>query len=115
MNEETDRAKVGTISLWASIGGIVVPILIALLVRLLVKTNDEPYYMLCFLLFAGGELIALITGIIGRKSPAGKAGMGISLVCIVLIALAIPLFSRRPVEHRPAQIESEPSQPEAAR
>ena len=109
MNENADT-KVGTISLWASILGIIVPILIAFLVRLFVKTNDELYYMLCILLFAGAELIALITGIIGRKSPAGKAGMGIALVCVLLTVLAIPVFSVRQVEHRPNQQQPERSQ-----
>ena len=103
MNEETNGMKVGIISLWASIGGIVVPILVAFLVRLFVKVNDEPYYMLCILLFIGAELIALITGIIGRKSPAGKAGMGIALVCVVLTALAIPMFIVSPGGQRPGQ------------
>ena len=98
MNENADT-KVGTISLWASIGGIVIPILIAFLVRLFVKVNDEPYYMLCILLFAAAEIIALVTGIIGRKSAAGKAGMGISLACIILTTLAVPcLCISRPVQ-----------------
>ena len=89
MDEETDKATIGTISLWTGMGGIVAPILIAFLVHFCVKLNVAPYYMLCVLLFAGAELIALVTGIIGRKSPAGKAGLGISLVCIALVALAI--------------------------
>ncbi|MGA0447745.1 MAG: hypothetical protein ACO3M2_13165, partial [Pseudohongiellaceae bacterium] len=99
MNETADN-KVGAISLWASILGIVVPILIAFLVRLSVKTNDETYYMLCILLFVGAEMIALITGIIGRKTAAGKAGIGTSLVCVLLTALAITMFTSRPSEHR---------------
>lgn len=108
MNDETNGTKMGTISLCASIGGIVVPILVAFLVRLFVKVNDEPYFLLCILLFVGAELIALITGIIGRKSPAGKAGMGISLVCVLLTVLAIPMFmvspgGDRPEQHRPTE------------
>jgi hypothetical protein len=91
MNDDADN-KIGTISLWASILGIVVPILIAFLVGLFVKVNDEPYYMLCILLFAGAELIALITGIIGRKAVAGKAGLSIALVCVLLTVLAIPFI-----------------------
>lgn len=96
MSEDAD-AKVGAISLWASILGIVVPILIAFLVHLFVKTNDGTYYTLCSLLFVGAELIALVTGIIGRKSAAGKGGLGIALVCVLLIALSIPMFVVRPV------------------
>jgi ABC-type iron transport system FetAB permease component len=104
---DTEKAKIGTLSLWASILGIVIPILIAFLVRILVKVNDEQYYMLCILLFAGLELIAFITGFIGRKSPAGKAGMSISLVCTVLVVLALPMFVvQKTVDYRPKHISS---------
>lgn len=110
MTEEVNGSKIGAVSLWASILGIIVPILVAFLVRLFVKVNDEPYYILCCLLFVGAELIALVTGIIGRKSPSGKAGMGISLVCIILTALAIPLLTVSKVESRPVQNRPQPSQ-----
>ncbi|MCK4982193.1 MAG: hypothetical protein KAS17_04665 [Victivallaceae bacterium] len=90
---------VGKISLAIAVGGIVVPILIAFLVRIFVKTNNEPYYMLCCLLFAGLEVIGLITGIVGRRSACGKAGLIISAVCTVLAALAIPYFTcTNPIE-----------------
>jgi len=110
MTEEMNESKVGTVSLWASILGIIIPILVAFLVRLFVKVNDEPYYILCCLLFVGAELIALVTGIIGRKTASGKAGMGISLVCIILTALAIPLLTVGKVESRPVQNRPQPSQ-----
>ena len=102
MNENAD-VKVGAVSLWASILGIVAPILIALLVQLWVKTNDEPYYRLCLLLFAGTELIALVTGIFGRKSTAGRAGLGIALACVALTAVAIPMLTFSQVNERSSQ------------
>ncbi len=111
MSDDNGGVKIGAISLWASILGIAVPIVIAFLVRVFVKANDQPYYMLCCLLFAGAELIALVTGIIGRKSSSGKAGMGISLACVLLTALAIPMFSARRVEQRPVPAGQEQSQP----
>lgn len=117
MNEEAVGAKVGVVSLWASILGIVVPILIAVLVLFFARANHVPLYQLCLILAAGTELIALITGIIGRKSLAGKAGMWVSLVLIVTSALAVFLLSatpHQPVEDGP-QVAPERSQPEAAR
>ena len=106
-----DNSTIGTISLWASIAGIIVPILVALLVRMFVKGNDEPYYMLCCLLFAGVELVALVAGIIGRRSPSGKAGLSISAVCIVITVLVILAFTPvKRVERAPVQ-QTERSQP----
>ena len=130
MNPEAGGTRVGIVSLWASILGIVLTIIVALLVRSFVNGDDEPYYMMCVLLFVGMEVIGLITGIVGRKSPAGKAGLGISLVCVVLTLLAIPIFMVRPVreasttgqsqgvvEERalPAPEETEQSQPGVGR
>ena len=95
---ENDTSRIGTISLWVSIIGIVGPVIMALLVRVFVKANHERYYMLCGLLFAGLELVALVTGAIGRRSPAGKAGLRISAVCIVLTVLAVLVLGpARPV------------------
>ena len=88
MNTNTNT-KIGAISLWASMGGIVILILITRLVPIFVKGNDVYYMMLCYLLFAGVELVALVTGIIGWRSAAGKAGLGISAVCMVITAVAI--------------------------
>jgi uncharacterized membrane protein YecN with MAPEG domain len=112
MNDDMNtNTKIGTISLWASILGIVVPIFIAFLVRVFVKGNDEPYYMLCCLLFAGVELVALVTGIIARRSPLGKAGLSVSAVCIAVTVLAVLWFTPvRRVEHRPME-QTEESQP----
>ena len=90
MNDNTN-GKIGTVSLWASILGIVVPILIALLVHMFVKEDPRAYHKLCGLLFAGTQLVALVTGIIGRRSPSGKAGLGVSAVCIVVIAVLLLL------------------------
>ena len=94
--KNTANSTVGMISLWASILGIVVPVLIAFLVRIFVKENDDPYYTLCVLLFAGAELVALITGILGRHTLPGKAGLVISLVCIILIGGTAFLSLRAP-------------------
>ncbi|MCX7008289.1 MAG: hypothetical protein NTY53_13755, partial [Kiritimatiellaeota bacterium] len=96
MNEENGRSSVGIISLVCSMLGIVLPIVLGFLAYRFGGQVVWPYFLLCILLFIGLELIALITGIIGRKSPAGKAGMIVSIVCATLtllaIILVIPLF-----------------------
>jgi len=91
MNEESEKSMIGIVSLLTGILGIVLPILCAFLVYLFAKENSGYYNLLCILLFIGLELVALITGIIGRKSPCGKAGMIIAIVCEVLLALLILL------------------------
>jgi hypothetical protein len=117
MSEENGGTKVGAVSLWAGVGGIIVPILIAILGRLFMKTNDEQYNILCLLLFAGAEWIALVTGIIGRRSAYGKAGLCISSVCVVATVLAVGLFLPvvRRVEGQPVPMGSPTSHTEPAR
>ena len=88
MNDNSE-SKLGVISLRFSILGILIPVVLAFLTHLFVEGDLKPYYTLCFLLFAGFELIALISGVIGRSSPAGKAGRGISSVFIALGILAV--------------------------
>lgn len=123
MNEDLGKSKIGSVSLWTGILGFVGPILIAFLVHSFAKTNPAPYYLLSFLLFMGLELVALITGIIGRKSPCGLAGMIISIVCTALtvltMLLAVPFFwltaravaAPRPVLLEPARTMPAPEQP----
>lgn len=49
-------------------------------------------YALCILLFVGLEIIAFITGVVGRRSPYGKAGLGASFVLLLLSTFFVPLF-----------------------
>jgi len=110
MNGENGASKIGRISLWAGVLGVIVPVVIALVVRAVAGEGAETYYLFCFLLFAGAELTALVTGIVGRKSPYGKAGLGISCACIVVTALAIPAFTVRRGEPVPTETQSSPDQ-----
>ncbi len=123
MNEDLGKSKIGCVSLWTGSLGIVGPILLAFLVHSFAKTNPAPYYLLSILLFMGLELVALITGIIGRKSPCGLAGLIISIVCTTLtvlaMLLAVPFFwltaravaAPRPVMFEPARTVPAPAQP----
>ncbi len=106
------ESRIGAISLWASISGIVVPIIIALLVRLFVRADHGTYHMLCVFLFVGCELVAVVTGIIGRRSASGKAGLSISTICIVLTLLFATVFGRLPQRGaRGTSEQTERSQP----
>jgi len=91
MNGDNGRSSVGVTSLVCSILGIILPILLGFL-ALKFDGHARLYILLCILLFIGLELIALITGIIGRKSASGKAGMIVSIVCTTLTLLAIILI-----------------------
>lgn len=51
-------------------------------------------YLICFASysFVALEIAALVTGIIGRHSACGKAGLSISAILLVLTAIAAPFF-----------------------
>jgi len=93
---DSGNSKVGTISLRASIAGIVVPVLVAFLVLIFAKRNPSPYFTLCAVLFAGLELVALVTGAIARREPSGRAGLVISALCIIVTGGAAFFFSGSP-------------------
>ena len=113
---DSGESRIGTISLWASISGIVVPIIIALLVRLFVRADHGTYHMLCVFLFLGCELVAFVTGIIGRRSASGKAGLSISTICIILTLLFATVFGRLPQRRgRGSSERPEISQPQIER
>jgi hypothetical protein len=112
---DIDNTRVGTISMWASISGIVVPIIIALLVRVFVRADHGTYHILCVFLFVGCELVAFVTGLIGRRSVSGKAGLSISIICIVLTLLFATVFGRLPQRGgRGSSERPETSQPQIA-
>ena len=112
MNGESGEARIGRISLWAGFLGIIVPVIMALVIQSVVGQGAETYYVFCFLLFAGAELTAFVTGIMGRSSPYGKAGLGIACVCIVLTALAIPALTVSRSESVPTSTQTDSGQRE---
>ncbi len=98
------QSRVGTVSLRASIIGIVVPVVLLLFIRPII----------CLLLFGGLQLVAVVSGVIGRRTPAGKAGLVISSICIIVTGGAAFFFSATPsppVEEIPI-VQTERSQPE---
>ena len=89
MSKEEERIGLGELSLGLAIGGIIVPILIAITGVFIGKN----VVVLALLLIGVSEVIALILGIIARHNVFGKAGLIISAVCIALVVLAIMYFS----------------------
>jgi len=94
------KINIGKISLILAIGGAVLSIAVALLLALIESlTNFMPPYTLCFVLFVALEIAALVTGIIGWRSPCGKAGLIISAILLLLSSIVLP-SSRGPSEVR---------------
>lgn len=82
----TDKAsKVGLVSLWTSIAGVLIAVI---LVALLQVDVVRPYLLVGIVVFFGLELVALFTGISDRKSSAGRLGLQISSVSLTVGVLA---------------------------
>lgn len=97
---EEQNQKVGWIGLWLAIGGMVLPILIAILCYMVF---EEDVTSLCALLFLACEVAALGCGIASRKSGPGRAALIVSAVSLVLSVLLFMSFSLRMVESTPSQ------------
>ena len=95
MDSET-RNTMGKVSLCAAIAGIVGAVMLALVLVVLESLAgiDMPI-SLCVFLFVGLEIVALVTGIVGWRSPCGKAGLGASIVLLGLITFFMPVSSVR--------------------
>ena len=87
------KNNIGKLSLFLAIGGVVLSLALWLLFSIVESvTHFNPPYMLCVFLFVALEIAALVTGIIGRRSACGKAGLSISATLLVLTAIACPFF-----------------------
>ena len=104
--------RVGAVSLITAITGGVTGASLSLLFWFLEASLDmSPPYVLCLFAFVGLELIALITGIAGWRSPYGKAGAVIAILFLFATTWFVPspsgpikTMSPGPVEsHRPVQ------------
>jgi hypothetical protein len=78
----------------SAIAGLVLPIVLVLIIGLLdsaLKLNvSEAYLVLCGMLGAGLELVALACGIVARRTASGKAGLIIAIISVVLYGLLFP-------------------------
>ncbi len=84
------KKSLGVFSMCSAILGIIAGILLWLLFVILERFDIQAPYTICAIVFVGAEVIALITGIVGWRSPYGKAGVGISAVLLLLVVLLMP-------------------------
>jgi hypothetical protein len=88
-----DNERQGRISLWTSIVGLVLPVLLAMVFAVLLERNilREPgiYYGLCLLLSGVLELAALMSGLATRRTVSGRTGLYISLASLLLLILVM--------------------------
>ena len=96
MNEPNDG--VGRSSLWMSLAGLTLPLVLAILATVFIADSQEGHqrrqlaYILCALLFVVFEIAAFVCGIIGRRTGPGKAGLSISCISLVLTVISIFVF-----------------------
>ncbi|HEV56597.1 MAG TPA: hypothetical protein ENN87_03760 [Phycisphaerales bacterium] len=89
------NSQTGKQSLCLAIAGLILPLVLALplaVVEWLIGTQIT--YVVCGVLFLSLETAAVITGIIGRNSAYGKAGLALSVGLLVLAGLAAPTMGR---------------------
>jgi predicted Ser/Thr protein kinase len=89
----------GVISLGAAIGGLVLPVLLAIGGASLASVLRVPgtFYALCFVLGPVLELVALGCGIAARRSRPGRAGLITSAIALPLYVLVyLALFVTKP-------------------
>jgi hypothetical protein len=85
-----NQSGLGKASLWTSISGLVAPLLLAALGSLLTKSQnigDNFYFLWCFALGLVLELVALVCGIVARRTATGKVGLVVSIISLALAGL----------------------------
>jgi tRNA A-37 threonylcarbamoyl transferase component Bud32 len=85
-------AAIGKASLWSSIAGLVAPLLLAAIGSLLTKSQnvgDNYYFLWCFALGVVLELVALVCGIVARRTATGRVGLVISIISLALAGLML--------------------------
>jgi hypothetical protein len=90
-----DDERQGRISLWTSIVGLALPVLLLMVFAVLAERNilREPaiYYGLCLLLSAVLEFAALGCGLFARRTGSGKAGLFLSGASLLLLVVFMAL------------------------
>lgn len=94
MNEKATNT-IGLISLSLALTAIVAPILLYLCLTMSVRPIGSAHFGLPILLFFVIDLPAFVTGIIGRKSAFGKAGLAMSAISFAIVVSSwLYLFSK---------------------
>jgi hypothetical protein len=86
-----DNAALGKASLWTSVIGIALPTSLAILVGVFLRDPKDQglYFGLCVLLGVILEVVALGCGVAARRTPAGKAGLAISSIPLLMLVLGV--------------------------
>jgi len=89
-DETPPSTGIGKISLWSAIVGIVLPVVLGMIIyffRDTLKVDEVFLFVMCWLLGTVLELVALGCGIAARRTAAGKAGIIISVISLILSVL----------------------------
>jgi hypothetical protein len=109
-----DDERLGRISLWTSLVGLVLPVLLAMVFAVLLERNilreAGTYYGLCLLLGGVLELAALGCGLGARRTVAGMTGLFLSLASLLLLVLVLG-FMTPIVRIAPVQQQAAPADP----
>jgi hypothetical protein len=103
-----DDERLGRISLWTSIVGLLLPVVLMMVFAVLLERNIlhewGKFHGLCLLLGGVLELAALGCGLGARRTAAGKGGLLIAVVSVVLLmlvtAIAVPRVQMAPVQEQ---------------
>lgn len=100
-DETPPPTVISKIALWFSILGLVLPVVLGMVVYIFRNSLkvDEAYLIVgCWLLGIVMELVAFGCGIAARRTAAGKAGIIISVISLVLTVMVfLAVFTVRPV------------------
>ena len=108
-------SRVGLVSLISAIAGCAVASALWILFWLMEeKMNMDPPYALCTLILIGLEIIALVTGMVGWRSPYGKAGVGTAVLLLMVVAFLLPVrfTSTTGVSPEPIEASTQRVQPQ---
>ena len=100
-----NKEKIGLVSLWVAIAGLIVSVIpgavFMILINKEVMDDDASLLWLCVAVFFVSQVIALSAGIVGRHTPSGKAGLIISAISIAVAILVIVFIT--PVQRSTSQ------------
>lgn len=91
-NLDAGNQKLGWMALSLSIAGLVVPVLVALVCKLV---SEKDVLNFCLALFAVLEVATLGCGIVARRVPAAKAALIISILSLIFVGLVTPSSTSR--------------------
>lgn len=99
--EGSGSCPIGKVSLAVAIAGLAVPLAAAVAIAAFLPQEEQDgiHYALCGLFILGMEFVAIVTGVLGRSDPCGKAGLITGSVCAALLlvsAVAWAFFSSQP-------------------